>query len=455
VKITKLRAENYKRLKVVDVEFPQRGVLNVTGRNGQGKSSLLDSIWAAFGSLKAVPEVPIRAGEDHAEIQVSTDEYTITRKFAINQRTGEPTSTLTVESHNGARFPSPQHLLDKFWRPIAFDPLAFERLDERQQYDQLRGLVKLDLDLEALEGLNRRDYETRRDINREAERLRAQATGIQIPNEESLPAARLDLEELNKELQAAAAHNTEIEQRRFTQQRAKERLAAYDNDIAELERQIAELQERLEAGRFKRAELAADPLLTEELPTPINTLQLVTRAQQAGQINHLIDERERRKTLEAEAEALEQRSDALTAAMEERERQKRQALEAAEMPIKGLGLADGRVTLQGLPLKQASQADQLRVSTAIAMALNPGLRLILVREGAVADDDTLAMMAELAEAGDYQLVIESIDPTGKIGVVLEDGEIAEVITPEQAAADKAAAPRRRVRRTVSEPGSLI
>jgi recombinational DNA repair ATPase RecF len=44
LKIYKLTAENFKRLKAVSIE-PQTDVVAVTGRNEQGKSSTLDAIW--------------------------------------------------------------------------------------------------------------------------------------------------------------------------------------------------------------------------------------------------------------------------------------------------------------------------------------------------------------------------------------------------------------------------
>ena len=45
-------------------------------------------------------------------------------------------------------------------------------------------------------------------------------------------------------------------------------------------------------------------------------------------------------------------------------------LEAADMPVDGLGMADGAVTLHGRPLVQASDAAKLDVSCAIAMRQN-------------------------------------------------------------------------------------
>ena len=45
--IVKLRAENIKRIVAVEIE-PDGALVQITGRNGAGKSSVLDAIWWAL-----------------------------------------------------------------------------------------------------------------------------------------------------------------------------------------------------------------------------------------------------------------------------------------------------------------------------------------------------------------------------------------------------------------------
>jgi len=93
------------------------------------------------------------------------------------------------------------------------------------------------------------------------------------------------------------------------------------------------------------------------------------------------------------------------------------------MPVDGLGFGDGIVTLNDLPFEQASDAERLRVSIAIAMATNPKLRVIRIRDGSLLDEDSMKMIAEMAKDGDFQYWIERVDSTGTVGIVLEDGEV--------------------------------
>ena len=63
LKIVKLEAENFKRLRAVSIT-PEGNVIEITGRNEQGKTSILDLIWAVLGGSEAVKDTPqpIRQG---------------------------------------------------------------------------------------------------------------------------------------------------------------------------------------------------------------------------------------------------------------------------------------------------------------------------------------------------------------------------------------------------------
>ena len=94
------------------------------------------------------------------------------------------------------------------------------------------------------------------------------------------------------------------------------------------------------------------------------------------------------------------------------------------MPLEGLSFDDyGGITFGGFPLDQASQAEQLRISLEIAMAAQPELRIIRITDGSLLDSASLEAIRKAAADGDYQVWIESVDETGKVGVVIEDGEV--------------------------------
>src|SRR6056297_1589726 len=110
MRIVQLMAKNVKKLKAVRVEPDENGLTIIAGKNGAGKSSVLDSIAYALGGKALVPDEPIRKGEDKAEVTItlgeSEPEYDVTRTFTENG------SYLKVENADGAQIKSPQSLLD-------------------------------------------------------------------------------------------------------------------------------------------------------------------------------------------------------------------------------------------------------------------------------------------------------------------------------------------------------
>src|SRR3990167_8327172 len=98
----------------------------------------------------------------------------------------------------------------------------------------------------------------------------------------------------------------------------------------------------------------------------------------------------------------------------------------AAMPVPGLGFGEGSVTFDGVPFDQAETSAQIRVGVAIAMAANPKLRVIRIKEGSFLDQDNLALIAEMARAHDYKVWLERVDTSGKVGVVIDDGQVVAV-----------------------------
>ena len=113
----------------------------------------------------------------------------------------------------------------------------------------------------------------------------------------------------------------------------------------------------------------------------------------------------------------------LTAAMTVIEKQKTDAIAAASFPVPGLGFNDTGVTFKGLPFAQCSSAEKLRVSVAVAMSAAPKLRVIRITDGSLIDSKNLEILSTLAKENDFQLWIEKVDESGKVGVYIEDGEV--------------------------------
>jgi chromosome segregation ATPase len=105
--------------------------------------------------------------------------------------------------------------------------------------------------------------------------------------------------------------------------------------------------------------------------------------------------------------------------------EKQNKIKSAKFPIDGLGMTDEFVTYQSMPFSQLSTGEQIRVSTAVAMSLNPTLKIILVREGSLLDKEGRKEMIKIAKERDYQLWLECVSDDKGVGIYLEDGAIKE------------------------------
>ena len=130
-----------------------------------------------------------------------------------------------------------------------------------------------------------------------------------------------------------------------------------------------------------------------------------------------------RKRLEDEVRAADQLADKLSAQIEAIDDRKTELLASAKFPVEGLGFGVDGPTLNGAPLQQASQAEKLRLSVAIGAALHPRLRVMLLRDGSVLDEDGMRQLAELAAEHSLQLWVERVGDRDASAIVIEDGMV--------------------------------
>jgi energy-coupling factor transporter ATP-binding protein EcfA2 len=430
LRIVQLQAENVKKLTAVSIT-PTGSLVKITGRNGAGKTSVLDAImWAIAGADKVQSE-PIRKGQTNASIRIDMGDVIVTRKFR-KREDGSTTSSVVLENADGSRHTSPQKMLDSWLGKLTIDPLEFARMKPKEQFDALKGMVP-NYDFEKMAGLNRGDYDKRTDVNRSAKEATTLAQAIEIPA--SVPKAKVDEAALVDEIASVGEFNASIEQRKERRAQARKEADAqltqqqkHIDRAAELRQQAAD-QDALAVACLNEAQ-AIDKKLDDAppLPEPKDATEVRARLEKAKADNALIDRAALRASHLETASRLEAEADTLTKSIESREAAKKAAIAAAKLPVDGIEFGDGAILLNGNPFDQASGAERLRTSIAIAMAGKPRIRVIRVCDGSLLDDDGIKLVAGMAEEHGYQVWVEAVDSSGKTGIVIEDGHVAS--TPE-------------------------
>lgn len=423
--IVELKAENVKRLQAVHIK-PDGSVVTIAGKNGAGKTSVLDAIAYALGGKSLHPTEPVRKGTKRAEVVIHVGDLVVKRTWS-----SKGTTNLTVESPDGSRHPSPQTILDELVGQLTFDPLQFVRMDRGAQVSTLKAVAGLDFT--ALDQEREAAFDERRIVNREVKTRAAQLEAM--PEDSDVPDQEVDISDL-AEQQAAAAEqlrqnsairqNVENLQSRIANGQAM--IARLDDRVAELEAALAKAKaERVEAGelldklseQLTQARAQADALEDPDMAA------ISARMRAAEDINRRVRAAQERVRQVEQLEQLRAKSEALTAQLAEIDRTKSEALAAADLPVEGLGFDDGGVTLGGLPFDQASSAEQLRVSVAMGAALNPKLKVMLCRDGSLLDADSLRLLASMAELHDLQIWLERVGTDDPCAVVIEDGMVKE------------------------------
>jgi DNA repair exonuclease SbcCD ATPase subunit len=407
--IIELRSDNFKRLRAVRLHLSGAGVVEIVGKNAQGKSSVLDAVWAALGGERAAPDKPIRDDATKAEVYLDLGDIRVTRRWSSNDR-----STLLVEDPDGTRRKSPQAVLDALVGRLSFDPLEFTRMAGKDQASVLKTLAGLDF--AELDAARDHAFGNRTIVHREMKKLEGQLAAtppVDAPDDEVSIA---DLVTKHEAALAEIQKNGVIRRRHST---AEQMVQAARAKLVDLEKQVEVARAALLA-RDAELEVADDAVFG--LVDPDATL-ITEQMKQIETTNARVRQRKSRRTLEVQLKEKAGDVAKLEREMETADEKKRALLNEARFPVAGLSVDGETVTFGGQPFKQASTAEQIRVGLAIGAALNPQLRVILVREGSSLDADAMSEVARWAKDNEMQVFLERVGESTSTGVLIEDGEV--------------------------------
>lgn len=429
MKIIRLEAENVKRLRAVSIK-PEGSVVTIRGNNAEGKSSVLDSIMYAIGGRGTHPTRVIREGAQEAAILLDLGDLTVERRWSSNDR-----SVLEVRARDGSKVLSPQTMLDGLVGRLSFDPLEYLNLTPAKQLEALQRVVGLDF--RELDESRRKAFDERTEVNRRVTHTRI----LLEPLRDFSDTQAVSLAELSDQVAQLSARRAEeqdagrklkalVDDKRAAAGRVKAQEARIESLRRQLEQETAALQGLKDAAaeleRLDTAELEAKA--RNEIKTVAELEAVKDKIADAEAINERARQVAERKRLEQVLADHQGESDKLTAQIEKIDSQKRAAIEAARFPVAGLSFGDAGVLYNGQPFEQASQAEKLRVSLGMGLALNPTLKVVLIRDASLLDEKSLELVAAMAEEHDAQVWLEVVGKGGS-GIVIEDGEVEAVIAP--------------------------
>lgn len=457
MKTTRIHIKNL--FGISETELDGRSI-EVTGSNGVGKTSIIDSIKYALTNDSSRDYV-IKNGESEGEIFIETDTgLTIDRKKRVNQ------ADYKNIRQDGKPVQSPEAFVRELFTPLQIDPVKFTQMSRQEQNRIILDLIEFDWDLnwikekfgEIPQGVDYQQnilqvlndiqsekgvyFQTRQDINREIRNKTAFISDIAKDIPQGFQAEKweaYDLSEAYTKITKAQEYNSRIERAKLFKDSYDNKVRGYQAEMeiavsnlksaitaereqltSEIERKKAEIkaaEDKLNSlsdkiadktkifeseYREKVAKLDSDIKVADEYTGKqlVNISAMQAEVKTAEEMKKHLNEYKRMKSMQDELETLEKHSKALTSKIELARELPGEILKTATIPVKGLTVKDGIPLINGLPVSNLSEGEQLQLCVDVALSKPNSLQIILI-DGAekLSEKNRLALYEKCKEKG--------------------------------------------------------
>lgn len=421
VKINSLEIENVKRVKAVKLQPSPNGLTVIGGRNGQGKTSVLDAIaWALGGGRKKPSQVEREGSVNQPYLKVVLNNGLIVERKGKN-------STLSVTDPTGEK--GGQNLLDSFVEELAIDLPKFMEKTSKEKADTLLQIIGVGDQLALLEKEEKQKESERLLTGQDARRKKSHA--VELIHYDGVPDDFIKASDLIQQQQEILGRNGENQRLRqqtaSLQQQHNNQAYLIQQKKQEIERVQAELNE-LEQQHSKTTNDLATAQKTAEQLQDESTSEIEESIAEIETINDKIRSNHTKLIAEEEAHKLAQQYQLLDDEIEQIRRRKRDLLKSADLPLPELSVDEGELVYRGQKWDNMSGSEQLRVSTAIVRKLKPQCGFVLIDKLEQMDLQTLNEFSQWLEQENLQAIAARVTTTDEAAIIIEDGEV--VGTPE-------------------------
>lgn len=407
VKINTLEFENVKRIKAVSLEPSQNGLTIIGGKNGQGKTSVIDAICWALGGEKYRPSKAQREGA----LLPPNLKVTLSNGIIV-ERKGK-NSSLKVTDSCGNK--SGQQLLNSFIDTFALDIPQFMNCTNKEKANILLRIIGVEEKLAELEHKEIETYNRRHAIGQIADQKSKYAAEMTFY--ENVPQIPITASELISQQQEILARNGE-------NQRKRQLKAQYDYELEQARQKLDEAK-RIFAQAQSNAIMAsksAENLIDE------STAELEKSIAEIDIINTKIRANLDKENAEKEAKEYKEQYDILSNELDDIRKEKYDLLHGADLPLDNLSVEGGELTYKNQKWDNMSGSEQLRVATAIVRQLNPECGFVLLDKLEQMDTDTLSDFGLWLESEGLQAIATRVSTGSECSIIIEDGYSYEPAT---------------------------
>lgn len=435
MRISKIKIKNLFGI----TEFEASGKsMELAGKNGAGKSSVIDAIRYALTN-KSGREYIVRNGETEGEIIIETD-----TGLRINRKKRTDQADYKSIKSGGHEVGSPEAFLRDIFTPLQLNPVEFMQMPPKRQNAMILDMIEYDWDLnkikewfgeipnwvsydqnilqilDDIQSEKGQYFQDRQDINRDIRNKKAFVADIaaEIPagyeadkwrqanvgdiyrkierirrENEIIEKAKLLIENRGNKLRKFEA-DLEIEKSSIEQEFSrketmlKEQIASLEEQVRSKKKELSGLsekkQDKLEvAEQTYKAEIARYDASVEEYMQYADiekksTSELEEEARTIEKMQRYLNDYARMMSLQDEVERLSAESSALTEKIEKARTLPGEILATATIPIKGLTVKNGIPLINGLPISNLSDGEKLDLCIDVALQKPNGLQIILI-----------------------------------------------------------------------------
>ena len=435
MRTTKIKIRNL--FGITETELDGRSV-ELTGANGVGKTSVIDALRYALTN-KSDRDIIVRQGEKEGEILIETDTgLSIDRKKRTEQadyKSVKENGKEVMAPENFLRQLFTPLQLD----PVAFTLMDAKSKNRaildlieydwdlnfiNDKFGEIPSWINYEQNiLEVLSDMqseNGQWFKERQNVNRDIRNKQAFIEDIakDIPADyQAEKWETYDLGAAYKKLEQIKEHNSRIERAKLFRSSYDSKLRKLEADkmieisaeekaisteretlLSDIERMKAQIKasedklaglsgkledkKALAESRFNEAKtkLDADMSVADEYTDkqPIDFAELQKEVENAEEMKRHLNEYSRMKGMQSELEELKAQSDEYTRKIELARTLPGEILETAKIPIEGFTVQNGIPLINGLPVANLSEGEQLSLCVDVAISKPNGLQVILI-----------------------------------------------------------------------------
>ena len=432
VKIVSLEVENVKRVQAVELEITN-GLTVIGGRNGQGKTSVLDAIMWALGGDRFRPTHAVHEGADEeAYIKVELDNGVMVERKGVN-------GALKVTGTNGK---GGQSLLNEFVNLFALNlPKFMAATGIEKAKLLLDAFPELGKQLQHLNEQYKKLYDERHGLGVVADQKAKYAK--ELPFDATAPELLLSGSDMAARMQDACSHNAKCAAIRQQAVNAADTLKGHQLRLSSLQERVKDLEKSLADARKDHSDAVNRVVsLSNALEAAQQTAQeskemdvtaIKKELEDIDAINARVRANESKRHAEAEAGELREQYQAATSTLDEIKAERLKLLSEVALPLDQLSIdEEGELIYRGQRWDCMSGAEQLRVATAICAAMKPECGFVLLDKLEAMDTETLAEFAGWLASRNLQAIGTRVGTGGECSIIIEDGHAVGAVSPKPA-----------------------